>query len=279
MQRARGDTCAMRGPLGIFAQAVNTGAIAAVILYAILTGEHAALSTGTGHEIRDLLWFAVVCGLASFATIEILKRVFRLRSLYQRRYIRAWMAEGWARAAGEAEEWREPHGQGRAYGEMLDAMGARKEQLSAVFDLPAEQLASLISSAADGAVAERMYLMFVSALTGVHPKALTEEYGARAAAEATDQADAPQQMSRLRLAHRVSTGIDQLQIALSQSWRRYVQSAALWIAGGYGIALAHPSTGVAADAEARYVLVALIVGGIFAWVARDLAALVEHARR
>jgi hypothetical protein len=64
----------------------NIALIVYVALFAVMSGP-GKLGFDDGRPVseqtRDMLWFALLCGLAAFAMIEILKRVFALRGLYQ----------------------------------------------------------------------------------------------------------------------------------------------------------------------------------------------------
>jgi hypothetical protein len=244
-----------------------------------------------------LIALVVLCGFAAFATLEILKRVFGLRGFYQLRQTQVWLTRRYARDD--------------AFDGMLKAMGLHTakgglawDERHRVFNLPTEHLAAQISAAADLAltapstssresdvattVARDPGVPFLAALTGLSDKKVEEELG-RPPYDPDYQARQPELAARVRL------GIDQLQISLSERWRRYVQGAALWISGAYGIGLAHsalvprhlalrpgaivPSELAYQPAEARYVLAALLVGGVFAWIARDIVAVIERARR
>src|SRR5207237_2365537 len=88
----------------------------------------------------------------------------------------------------------------------------------------------------------------------------------------------PDKGSAIELAGKVRAGVDQLQITLGEGWRRYVQGAALWLSGLYGVALTHAGD-LPASAHARYVIAALLVGGVFAWLSRDATAVIERLRR
>jgi hypothetical protein len=268
---------------------VNVVLIAAVVAYAFMEairGDGIQLAEGSvSTQARDLLWFAVVCGLASFATIETLKRIAGIRGLFNRRQLEIWLEE------------RTPQGRGAdvALHELLDAMGlgdpvsqeqdedasrgaVNRGDYKRVFNLPVEQLAAQISSAVDVAVlSPERYRSLIGTLIGGEAgmKVAASLEQVKSADKRADDEGADDDR-RFQLAQRVRAGVDQLQISLGERWRQYVQGAALWIAGLYGIGLAH-----AADrsTESRYVLAALLLGGLFAWLARDVAAVIERMRR
>jgi hypothetical protein len=262
----------------VFRNSVNVVGIAVILGYVIIEARGGISLEGRAisDHVRDTLWFSLLCGLASFASIEILKRVFGLRGLFQYRQTENWLAE---RGVG-----------GGGFSQLLDSMGLERDQREEatgearrVFNLPTEQLAAQIGAAADVALASLTLErdegappgpLFLAGLTGVPPETVVAYAHDRGGASDAPLGDSP----RTELAARVRLGVDQLQISLSERWRRYVQGAALWISGAYGIVLVQDSP-VETGAEARYVLAALVMGGLFAWVARDIAAVIERLRR
>lgn len=233
-----------------------------VVAYAVaraIEHDHLPLASGSvSASARDVLWFALIPGLASYATIETAKRVGRGRGRFQR-----WQTQRWLE-----ERLRDSDEEVAAYKDLLRAWAVDEGEALRIFDLPTEQLAGQIGSAADVAVtAEHSYPALIRCLTGGRGPVTTP-----AVEKITDKNE-----ERFQLAQRVRLGVDQLHIVLADRWRRTVQGAALWVAGLYGIGLAH-AIDRPADAEARYVLAALLLGGPIAWLVHDVAALVEHAR-
>lgn len=240
--------------VGIFTTTLNSLLIVGVVVYAVIDAMGGITLEGEADAaIRDLLWFALLCGLASSATIEILKRVFSLRGLYQRRQTKVWLAN-------RTYQGLEP------FDELIDAMGLRRSsEATRVFNLPTEQLIAQVSAATDVLLArqgpEHPPSRLVEALAGRHGPSPEEDRN-----------------HERFLAQRIEVGVDQLQISLSERWRGYVQSAALWVAGVYGIAL-EQTADISEDAGSLFVLAALLVGGMIAWTVRDLSAVIERARR
>ena len=266
---------APRQPRGwgwLLAGSINIVLVGAVLVYAatVSPGGVALADESVSQQIGDVLAFSLLCGLASFATVEVLKRLIGLRGLYQRRQTLLWLDE---RTGGKGMA---------AMDQLLDAMGLcgagrpRSEQASLrVFNLPTEQLAGQVGAAADVALAT----------TGPHDGRYRWLLGALANEPAFPSQEPPFHDSRearheedFQRSQRIQAGVDQLQISLGERWRRYVQGAALWISGAYGIALVHTSSAAHGSAS-RYVFAALLLGGTIAWVARDLAAAVERWRR
>jgi hypothetical protein len=83
---------------------------------------------------------------------------------------------------------------------------------------------------------------------------------------------------RLELAHLIRGGLDQLQVSIGERWRHYARATAAWLSGALALIMSyvvHLSPGV----RTVSVLSALILGGFFSWLARDLVAVVERIRR
>jgi hypothetical protein len=236
--------------------------IAVVVAYAavrIADEGKLKLAPGTvSHEVRDLLWFSLVAGIASYATIEIANRVARTRGHFQRWQTRRWFEE---RTRNSTRGWK-------AFDQLLSAWRIGYRQSLQLFDLHTEQLAAQISSAVDVAVSRpKEYSDLLACFSGSKDDTPTDP-------------DAPppgEDQREFRLAQRVRLGVDQLQIVLADRWRRTVQGAAIWVAGLFGIGLAH-AIDQPVSTEPSYVLAALLIGGPLAWLVHDLAALVEHAR-
>jgi hypothetical protein len=250
------------GP-AVFAGWINIALIGFILVFSlVVAGGRIGFddSRQVSEQTGDLLSFASLCGLSAFATIEILKRIFGLRGAFQERQTRNWLEQRYMT-------------DGFAFHQLLHAIGvAQPDDVRRVFNLATERLAAQISDAADRALAEPDdYGALLEALTGK-----SADHGAPDDKPGGTEAD--QRRAEFLRSQRVRTGIDQLQISLGERWRLYVQGAALWISGAYGIALIHASK-VDDGAEARYVLAALLLGGMIAWIARDVVALVERARR
>src|SRR4051794_37301860 len=195
--------------------------ILAVASYAIAsaaTGGGFHLAAGSvSSQVRDVLWFALLCGLSSFATLELAKRLTPVRGFFQRLLTRSWLAE----RAGETDT---PPVQ--LFDMLLSAMCLRRRDELLVFNLPAEQLAAQVASASELAWASpREFALLLDALGSAENKDPGDAAGAR---PADDQ-------HRFVATQQVRAGIDQLQAALTQGWRSLVQAAAVWVSGLYGI--------------------------------------------
>ncbi len=249
---------------------VNLALVVAVLAYGLAEASlDIAFETSIRESVGAILLFALLCGAAAYGTVEILKRVFALRGLYQQRQTQRWLDE------------RTEYGE-VAYKQLLTAMGTRPGREGRTFNLPNEQLAALVSGAADAALASGRQLEGVAALGGLDQ---AEVEFASKAMRATDEKEAQMAEGMAEkpvdptfVAQRVRAGVDQLQISLGERWRRYLQTGTLWIAGAWGIAFATAGERSAA-AEGRLIVAAVILGGPLAWTLRDLAALIERARR
>jgi hypothetical protein len=204
------------------------------------------------------------------ATVEIAKRLVGLRSVYQRRQVELWL---WEKAEGRPSYLIALADLDQALGL---ATGAERSSVSesvsqnnakrrrrTLFDLPIGQLVAQISAAIDTGFADpNRYQALLSVLVG--ESFLTER---RANVSGSD---------RMRESQQIRTAIDQLQISVGERWRRYVQGTALWLSGLYGFALAFLLN---IPGRSVYVLSALFIGGLFSWIARDVASGVERWRR
>jgi hypothetical protein len=246
---------------------VAIGSVLAYIAAAAATGHGFRFSRGSvSAQVGDVLSFAFLCGLCSFATVEIVKRLTPIRALYHRSSIAAWFTtrsnaaafEQLRWALGLAEEDSRPDDGTKAG--RPGFFGVSDEERR-VFGLPAEQLIAQISSAAD-----------LVLLSDAEDKAELIEGLAGARIEASQ---APEDLTRQ--AQQVRIGIDQLQITLATRWRRHLWGAAVALSGLYGIGLVYASHARRGD-QARHVLAALLIGGLIAGVARDLLAIVERLR-
>lgn len=233
---------------------VNTVLILGLVYYVVFAGlqdgfrlEHGSVSS----QVQDVLWFSLLCGAASAATIEIAKRLTSIRGRYQERTTINWL---------EARGLQDPD----LLGEALTRHGRRADVLR-TFNLPSEQLAGQIAAVLETAVlapsSDSTYEPLLTAFAGAPRPEVTS----------------PDDTKEVEFLQALRTGVDQLQITLRDSWRRYVQGAAIWISGLCGLGLVYTPHFTPAE-RARDVLAALVLGGTIAWILRDLTAFVERAR-
>jgi hypothetical protein len=247
---------------------VNAAFIAGVLLYVLIRAlnKHSfRLETGSiSAQVRDLLWFALACGLLSFATIECVKRLTYVRATFHKQETQRWLNSRLERIAGDAKVQSSP------FDELVAAMAIEPDDQRRVFNLPSEQLAAQISAAADLALTtpdtDSSYQYFLASVTRDERDLPGKPQGPR-------EPDAED----LRRAQQVRIGLDQLQVGLRDRWRRYLWGAGLWISGAYGIGLAFAGHKEAAVGP-RHVLAALVLGGVVAAVARDVTAIIERLR-
>jgi hypothetical protein len=249
---------------------VVIGSVLAYVAWVAAAGHGFRFSQGSvSAQARDVLWFALLCGLCSFATVEIVKRLTPIRALYHRGSIAAWFAARSAPAAfeqlrlalGLAKDG--PSSNDGRIGEEPPGFFRVEDEERRVFGLPAEQLIAQISSATDLVLLrdpeENTGQALIEGLAGAPIKASRD----------------PEVVTRQ--AQQVRIGIDQLQITLATRWRRHLWGAAVALSGLYGIGLVYASHAHRGD-QARHVLAALLIGGLIAGVARDLLAIVERLR-
>ena len=147
------------------------GIVAFTVLRADEAGQIRLASGSVSAQVRDILWFALLCGLASFSTIEVLKRLTGIRGFYQLRQTMNWLEGRYRNEPGRGR--RVPVGMATpenhpAFFELLSVMGVRGiAERNRVFDLPTEQLAAQINTGVDSAlVAPDRYPGLMAALLG-----------------------------------------------------------------------------------------------------------------
>lgn len=251
------------------------------------------------HRSWSLIGFAIVIGAASTATVQMLKQFLPVRAALQRQWVMQWIGD---RCAVEAlwADWLERQNipkegssakaisdaQSTAAAEELEAAllgGFAKQDLQHVFDLAIEHLCAQVSSAADFALSQpERYAELLLALAGpaklesidvlAPPVSVTDGHILRQRGK--PDSDRPFAV----LAEGTRAGIDLLQISVGQKWRRTVRASAVLLSGlfgAFGALLVHQSL----SSRLLYTLAALVFGGFFAWVIRDLTAIAERLRR
>ncbi len=254
---------------GAFPLAV-IGAIVAFGLSLQLRGGRTTSPTAT--LAAGLIGVSVVAGIASMATLQVVKSLLGVRGLYQRRQVLGWFS-------------REPFGN-RGPMEFLQALGAvgtsDRQALRYLFDLPIELVCAQVSGAADVALAEpERFPAFLGSLAGegfvVGAVTARKTDHESSGAQQIDSALANRADAELRLSHYVRTGIDKLQVSVGHRWRSYIRATAVWLSGLVGVAIvevSHPP----AQERGLYILSAVLVGGFVSWFARDVVAAVERLR-
>lgn len=172
--------------------------------------------------------------------------------------------------------------------------GFADRELRRVFDLPIEQLCAQISAAADQAMAQpHLYAELLLALTG--PAGLddidalappADVVGGRVirapSVDSSAAGDNPfagaDNRAYARVAQGVRAGIDLMQISVGQRWTRGIRASAVAVCGALGAAGVF-FIRITWPTRLLFALAALVLGGFFAWLARDLAAIVERTRR
>lgn len=251
---------------GVF-PAVLIAAIAGFgIIELVSSAKPAEPSLSPADTARQVFVVLVAAGFASMAVIQVAKSLLGLRGLYQHRQLLIWFGGH-----------KDP-----AYHELLKALNLLGHSLRGIFDLPIEQLSAQISAAADFALTDPdRYERFLSSLTGTgiappRPPAAPEVGPALVAPETAAPTVGPDS-DQMTLHYYVRASIDRLQATIGYRWRNYVRSTAMWLSGLFGIAIVEASrvTGLERGLD---ILAALLVGGFFSWLARDITASIERLR-
>lgn len=223
-------------------------------------------------------------GIVTMALIQTAKDAAPLRRWFQRRWVRRWLAFQWRKAAGPQATPEGPHTAGDDLVRL--ATGGDAE---ALFDLPIEQLCAQMNAASlivlDYPWRHVELLRCLAA--GVNPRDIEALLAARELAEKPRSQQTPEDQKKLtdiadprnRVAHQIQRNIDALQIAAGFRWKLGMQIAsiaisALIIVTGlrmYGAETPFRNTPL-------YILAA-ILSGFVAPVARDLVATLQQLRK
>lgn len=258
----------------------------------------------------------IASGLFSCAVLEAMKRLFRIRGLYQQRQARRWFA-------AQARKQLEPKSR-RPYDEEFPDFGRRPHdeefldfrRISPSGKSPVIELAGfgLIDLSGKWAVMEvltvagvvgshdvrsslRSRRSFGTILEGLLVFDLPIEQLTAQVAEAADKAlENPKKYPALTFvllgdsfepgskqepvaaADNIRRHLDLFQISIGQRWRRYISASALALSGLVSLAI----TATSPDYSSGFFITsvgAVFIGGFISWVIRDIAAGIERWRR
>lgn len=231
----------------------------------------------------SLLEPIVAVGILSMAIIQTVKDLLPVRRVFQRRFLRAWLA-------GQQERARTTPAAGSPPAE-TDAKDAEADLVrlatagdaSAFFDLPIEQLCGQMNAAMQVALDyPKGHQDVVRLLAASAPPADVElliqsweQDSQRLDSLETTAKDALVQ-ARARVAHATQRAIDGLQIAAGSRWKLHLQLAAFALS--FAITTLAALSGATKWPAASALLYGL-AGGFLAPVARDLFASLQQIGR
>lgn len=248
-------------------QVVLAGLAVYVVVQAIRgSGDGLQTDRSTSQEVQDLLWFSLLCALSTFATLEVMKRLTLFRGRFHRDLVVRWCALRLDRGTDVVREPESPEAAEYTLFRLFDDPG---RSLSLLLNLPAEQLTAQVASSIEAA-------LYGDGIPGSESDRAALARQLIAVPRSDRRGDDSDE--RFATAQAVRVVVDQLQIQLSESWRRFIQVAAIAVAGLYGIAFAF-AQGVKGVDQPRYVIAATLVGGATSWFVRDASAIVERMRR
>jgi hypothetical protein len=243
-------------------------AVAALVAFAVLGLSGPTAITDPIHTISTGLFIAAVSGILSCTVLENLKRLLRLRGLYQMLSFRTWLNH----RLGDRDVGL------RAYGEFIVLTGATvsprfptgtrmpvTKQPHALanlrlFDLPIEQLAAQLFDVTETVLSNpKKYRFLCLAMAG-----MDYPFGH------LNEAKVAEFESRAR------RSVDHMQITIGDGWRRYLVGAATGLSGAAGILFVEMYE---VQDPRLTVILATFVGGFLAWLTRDLSAGVSKFRR
>lgn len=248
---------------------VVLAALAVYVVVQAIRGNGDGLQTdrSTSQEVQDLLWFSLLCALSTFATLEVMKRLTLFRGWFQRDLVVRWCALRLERGVHVVHTPEPPELAEYTLFRLFDEPG---RSLSLLLNLPAEQLTAQVASSMEAALYGEQSGTPEAEGRGLLARQLIAVPWSGRHGDGSDE--------RFATAQAVRVVVDQLQIQLSESWRRFIQVAAIAVAGLYGVAFAF-AQGVKGADQPRYVIAATLVGGATSWFVRDASAIVERMRR
>jgi hypothetical protein len=233
------------------------------------------------NRLAGTLWLVLAAsaglGVATMAVVQLVKDLFPMREMWQRRWVQS-RAREQARRAGAA--------QAPAAGPdpMTDLIRqATGGDAKALYALPVERLAGQLNAAAQVVLdypTRHQPLLHVLA-AGADPDDLATLLSAppRRAPGVRDEETTRFVDARNRVAHHVQRNLDALQISTTFRWQLWLQIVSLAVS----VVLAAFASAILFPWEegavwwSKVILVG-VLGGFFAGVARDLAAALENLR-
>ncbi|GAA3167579.1 hypothetical protein GCM10010531_20430 [Blastococcus jejuensis] len=233
--------------------------IVALVSAGVLLDDDVLAMEPTSDRVRDLMWFAFLSAITTYALVELAKRLLLLRARYQRAAVRRWLIERAGSAGGD------PHEGWRAWEDLEVRLGrpsysSRSRGLPELYNAPAGILTAQIAAAVEEPLAH----------SGLHSPLVR--------VLAADPDDLKFGGDERIVRQRARASLDQLQLELSAAWRRGLQTAVVVTAGLMAFLL---SIVVADDLPETLLLcaVGMVLGGPLAWLMRDVTATVERLRR
>jgi len=308
-----------RSEAWLFAFASALTFVLAVALFAALRMAGGVFQQARDGAMEALLLQSAAIGVIAMASLQLVRAMVPVRSWFHRHRVSTWlgrapdelrktadfkerMLELIAVDAGLGEYIRPQTTEQEIIHRLLQlttAEGGDRPAVSlAFFDLPLEQLCGQISAGAEraivdpkanGAILLRLanaageddVVRFFRAHRQLHPPRHSEPEATVAGLPDSPSPDAraEEQLMRARASveERVRRSIDCLQIETGFYWRRRLRGLAVGLSAALGATAAlvgeHPF------ASALTATLSGIIGGFFAMLARDLAAIVERLRR
>jgi hypothetical protein len=257
-------------------------------------------------KVGDVIWFSVLSGLLAYATIETTKRLTHVRGSTHAALLITWLWQrpGW-RWRRDPEDASSPDTP-LSYAELIAGLTGHRANFAAVIfelierpeearderpslpldyaippqriarrvlDIPPDQLVARIGALADQARLVPTVSPLTVALLG-HPRRITPDRFRDRTEPADDPFPSPIDVLETQ---DLRGSLDELQVYLTQSWRRLVQAASVAAAGLWGIGLVLAG-GLTMNGDARYLFAGIALGGPLAWLFRDLAATLERMR-
>jgi hypothetical protein len=221
-----------------------------------------------------LLVIAATAGVAAMATVQFWKALFQPRSAFHSSELEALFGESLVQVLGLA---------GPAANNLESGPSSRPDALNHLLDNPTEIVMGQLRSTADYILLRpKGFEKALSLLAGDAGKSAVQRYltdgKEQSAIAASDSASLGRSNEALvEVRFFVEQHLNLIHVRLKERWRRRVRVVAVAVAGFAGLLIVSLSSlGPAAKGSA--VFAAVVWGGFFSWLARDIAALIERRR-
>ena len=218
-------------------------------------------------------------GIATMAVLQIVKDVLPARRWFQKWWLSGWLRERARATTGNSD---------KAIQDLLTLTTGGDDK--AFFDLPVEQLTGLMNSATQVILdyptlhADLLWVLAHGAAKADIEKLLKlpagagrkrDELSAAERQELTDFVDA-----RNRVTHQIQRTLDAVQIAMGSKWKFLLGLASIVLSGAFmavAFALFVPGS-LLTTRRVTFYVIAAVIGGFLAPVARDLVAALQALR-
>jgi hypothetical protein len=272
-----------RGRWALLASIVLVTGLLSVVLVLVDPKSPKANDVSRVHDLANRLGgslvVALITGLLAMAAVQLLKNLSSIRGAFHRNEIAHYVGENGglnSQAWYEFEKALGTSSVGLSSGRDRERSSTR--DLRYFFDLPLEQLSGQISAAAELALSKPAdYKYLLSGLVGQEAQHEVDLVAQESSMGLMNE-DPSLLEARNHVGLLIQRSIDSMQIIVGHRWRWFMRSLAVSIAIPLAI-LETQYAGMHGMDRIVVVILATLLGGVFAWTTRDAAAAIERIRR